>query len=86
LRVKQFYAKLEVRNVVVNGVAGVQDLIVLGIIPGTDVQINFMVWLAIFVFVVGAVYILRRERSRHTVLLLLIWASLSLDQRRRERA
>jgi ABC-type phosphate transport system permease subunit len=71
---------------VVYGAAGVQDLIVLGIIPGTDVQINFMVWLVLFLGVVAAVYMTRRERSKHTVLLLLIWASLTLGQRRRERA
>lgn len=59
-----------------------QDFIVLGIIPGTNIQINFGVWMSLFALLVALAYLSRRERTKHTVLLLLIWASLSLNLRR----
>lgn len=63
-----------------------QDFIVLGIIPGTNIQINFMVWMVLFVLALGGSYLAWRERTKHTLLLLLIWASLARDLRRRQRA
>jgi hypothetical protein len=63
----------------------VEQLVVLGIIPGTNIQIGFLGWVTLFVIAGAGLYIAHRERSKHTLRLLLIRLSL-LRTTRRQRA
>lgn len=59
-----------------------EQLVVLGIIPGTNIQIGFLGWAALFAIVWAGLYIARRERSKHTIRFLLIRITLMLATRR----
>jgi hypothetical protein len=60
-----------------------QDLIVLGIIPGTNIQINLVGWVVIAAVIAVIIYIVRRESRAQTIRFLLIHISLMLATRRR---
>jgi hypothetical protein len=62
------------------------NLIVLGIIPGTNIQLGFFWWLLGFVLLGGAIYTARQLRRAQTIRFMLIHASLVLTMRRRQRA
>lgn len=62
------------------------DFIVLGIIPGTNIQIGLLGWIAIFVVITGSLYIVYRERRARSVRFLLIRLSVMLAVHRRARA
>lgn len=59
-----------------------EALIVLGIIPGTNIQIGFLGWAAVPAIVVAGLYIARRKRRPHTFRFWLIRMSLQLTIRR----
>lgn len=54
------------------------DFIVLGYIPGTNVQIGLLGWLVIFAVIMGSFYVVYRERRARSVRFLLIRLSLML--------
>ncbi len=59
-----------------------QDLIVLGIIPGTDIQIGFLGWLTIAATILLARVVIRRERQSSALRFLELRISLVLVNRR----
>jgi hypothetical protein len=61
------------------------EFIVLGLIPGTNIQISFVGWTIIFVVLIVGYCIIRRERRTRTLRFLLIRASLALAVRRQTR-
>ncbi len=78
----QFCAKIKSNNV---WGTDMSDFIVLGLIPGTNIQIGLLGWTAVFVMFAASLYIIRRGRRAHTLRFLLIRASLTLALRRQAR-
>lgn len=64
----------------------IEELVVLGIIPGTNIQIGFWGWAALFVVVASAYYLVKRERRVQSIRFLLIRISLAFTVRRLQRA
>lgn len=64
----------------------VEELVVLGIIPGTNIQVGFLGWAAMFLLASAVYYIVRRERRVQTIRFMLIRLSLSFTVRRLQRA
>jgi len=58
------------------------DFIVLGLIPGTNIQIGLIAWLAIFASLMVGFGVVHRERRVRTIRFLLIRLSLFLTQRK----
>lgn len=63
----------------------IEALVVLGIIPGTNIQIGFLGWAALFSLAAIILYIVRRERRLKTIRFILIRISLALTVRRFQR-
>ena len=63
----------------------IEALVVLGIIPGTNIQIGFLGWAALFSLAAITLYIVRRERRLQTIRFMLIRLSLTLTVRRLQR-
>jgi hypothetical protein len=53
------------------------DFIVLGLIPGTNIQIGFLSWLGIIAILFGVLYLIHYGRRTNKLRLLLISASLA---------
>lgn len=64
----------------------IESLVVLGIIPGTNIQIGFFGWLIIFMLTTIIFYGVYRERRMQTIRFTLIRISLALTVRRHQRA
>lgn len=64
----------------------IEELVVLGIIPGTNIQVGFWSWAALFGIAVGLRYVVKRERREHDIRFLLIRLSLAFTVRRLQRA
>lgn len=64
----------------------VEELVVLGIIPGTNIQVGFLGWAAMFLLATAIYYVIRRERRVQTIRFFLIRLSLSFTVRRLQRA
>lgn len=64
----------------------VEELVVLGIIPGTNIQVGFLGWAALFSIAAVLYYLARRERRRQSIRFLLIRISLAFTVRRLQRA
>ena len=64
----------------------IEALVVLGIIPGTNIQIGFLGWAAMFSIAALILYIVHRERRFQTIRFMLIRISLRLTVRRLQRA
>lgn len=64
----------------------VEELVVLGIIPGTNIQVGFLGWAAMFLLAAAIYYVVRRERRVQTIRFFLIRLSLSFTVRRLQRA
>ena len=60
-----------------------QNLIVLGIIPGTNIQVGFMGWVGIAAIVWATSYSVRRTRQAQAVRFLQTYVSLSFATRRK---
>jgi hypothetical protein len=63
----------------------IEALVVLGIIPGTNIQIGFLGWAALFSIAAALLYIVRRERRVRTIRFILIRISLAFTVRRLQR-
>jgi hypothetical protein len=63
----------------------IEALVVLGIIPGTNIQIGFLGWAALFSLAAIILYTVRRERRLKTIRFMLIRISLALTVRRLQR-
>lgn len=63
-----------------------EGLVVLGIIPGTNIQVGFLDWAALFAAFAVVLYVVRRERRAQTLRFFLISVSLKLTIRRLQRA
>lgn len=64
----------------------IEALVVLGIIPGTNIQIGFLGWASMFAILATTLYLVRRERRVQTIRFLLIRISLAFTVRRLQRA
>lgn len=64
----------------------IEALVVLGIIPGTNIQIGFLGWASMFAILATTFYLVRRERRVQTIRFLLIRISLAFTVRRLQRA
>ena len=64
----------------------VEELVVLGIIPGTNIQVGFLGWAALFSIAAALYYVARRERRRQSIRFMLIRISLAFTVRRLQRA
>lgn len=64
----------------------IEELVVLGIIPGTNIQVGFWVWAALFGIVFALRYLVKRERRVQTIRFMLIRLSLALTVHRHQRA
>lgn len=62
-----------------------EALIVLGIIPGTNIQIGFLGWAAMFILAATIFYVARREHRQHSIRFMLISLSMTLTVRRLQR-
>lgn len=60
-----------------------EQLVVLGIIPGTNIQIGLAGWLSLFTVAAVTTYIVRRERREQTLRFALIHISLLIATRRK---
>ena len=58
-----------------------QELLVLGLIPGTNIQITFMMWLVLVIGIVVSIGISMAKR-RHTLQKLVVTTFLMLQTRR----
>ncbi len=63
----------------------IEALVVLGIIPGTNIQIGFLGWAAMFSIAAMLLYVVHRERKLHSIRFLLIRISLAITVRRLQR-
>jgi hypothetical protein len=59
------------------------DFIVLGIIPGTNIQIGLLGWILIAAAIVMAAYLVRRIRRARALRFLHVHVSLTIAMRRR---
>lgn len=64
----------------------IEALVVLGIIPGTNIQIGFLGWASMFAILATTFYLVRRERRVQTIRFLMIRISLAFTVRRLQRA
>jgi uncharacterized 2Fe-2S/4Fe-4S cluster protein (DUF4445 family) len=64
----------------------VEELVVLGIIPGTNIQVGFLGWAALFAVAATLYFVVRRERRVQTIRFMLIRISLALTVRLLQRA
>ena len=64
----------------------IEELVVLGIIPGTNIQIGFLGWALFFSIAAIAIFMVRHVRRAQTIRFLLIRISLGLTVRRLQRA
>jgi len=64
----------------------IEELVVLGIIPGTNIQIGFLGWAALFGIAFVLRYLVKRERRNQTIRFMLIRLSLAFTVRRLQRA
>jgi len=67
---------------------GLEELVVLGIIPGTNIHVGFLDWAASIAAIALVAYSVRHVRRAHTLRFLLIRVSLRLTvaMRRLQRA
>jgi fluoride ion exporter CrcB/FEX len=63
-----------------------EALLVLGIIPGTNIQVGFLGWFSLFSTAAITYYLVHRERRMQTIRFILIRLSLALTVRRLQRA
>lgn len=63
----------------------IEALVVLGIVPGTNIQISFLGWAAMFSIAAALLYTVRRERRLHSIRFMLIRVSLAFTVRRLQR-
>lgn len=64
----------------------VEELVVLGIIPGTNIQVGFLGWAALFTIAALLYFLAKRERRVQSIRFMLIRISLSITVRRLQRA
>jgi predicted exporter len=64
----------------------IPSLIILGIVPGTNVQLGFFWWLLVAIAVVGAGFLARRLWRAHTIRLICIYISLVVAMHRDQQA
>lgn len=62
------------------------NLIILGIIPGTNVQLGFFWWLVGFILLGTGMYAIRQLRRAQTIRFMLIHVSLVLTMHRHQQA
>lgn len=62
------------------------EFIVLGLIPGTNIQIGLVGWIGVFIVLTCGYYIVRHERRAGSIRFLLIYTSLVLVVRRQTQA
>jgi len=63
-----------------------EGLVVLGIIPGTNIQVGFLGWATLFVTTATVLYVVKHERRTQDLRFLLIRLSMTLAIRRLQRA
>lgn len=63
----------------------IEALVILGIIPGTNIQIGFLEWAAMLSIATAILFIVHRERHQHSIRFLLIGISLAFTVRRLQR-
>jgi hypothetical protein len=63
-----------------------EGLVVLGIIPGTNIQVGFLGWAILFAVIAVVLYVIKHERRAQTLRFLLIRVSLTISIRRLQRA
>lgn len=63
----------------------IEALVILGIIPGTNIQIGFMGWAVMLSIAVAVLYIVRRERRLHSIRFMLIRISMAFTVRKLQR-
>lgn len=64
----------------------VEELVVLGIIPGTNIQVGFLGWAALFTIAAALYFLVKRERRVQSIRFMLIRISLFFTVRRLQRA
>jgi hypothetical protein len=63
----------------------IEALVVLGIIPGTNIQVGFVGWAALFSLAAIFFYLVHRERRFQTIRFMLIRLSLTFTVHRLQR-